>query len=150
RQAAAEWGVLDDGEHYRLCGFHRSSFGSHQRARACAGPTVDKLLRYAITRQHLRQRGQKPIERGQGELPRRGMGVSHELDRIRAVYERRHIQPRGRNVPSSPGDMFILQSREKAILQLLRRNGIVNLTETRVLEVGCGAGKPLADWLRWG
>jgi ubiquinone/menaquinone biosynthesis C-methylase UbiE len=46
--------------------------------------------------------------------------------------------------------MFMLQRREQAILRLLQRSGIVNLTKTRILEVGCGPGNTLADWARWG
>jgi len=44
----------------------------------------------------------------------------------------------------------MLQRREQAILRLLRRNGIVDLSKARILEVGCGRGKALADWARWG
>jgi ubiquinone/menaquinone biosynthesis C-methylase UbiE len=76
--------------------------------------------------------------------------MNDELQRITAVYRRRSEQLDDHDVHSSPGELFIVEQREQAILRLLRRNGIANLAETRILDVGCGRGRPLADWIRWG
>lgn len=74
--------------------------------------------------------------------------MNDELARIRDVYRRRSELLDDRR--STRGEVFMLQHREQAILRLLRRNGLVDLAETRILEVGCGRGKPLADWMLWG
>lgn len=49
-----------------------------------------------------------------------------------------------------PGELYMLQHREEDILSMLRSAGCTDLRESRILEVGCGRGIRLADWLRWG
>ncbi len=74
-----------------------------------------------------------------------------ELDRIRAEYARRAQDPRlqGRYSPFQPGALFTMQTRERAILRLLRQAGFAPLDRFDILEVGCGEGAVMLDLLRW-
>ena len=74
-----------------------------------------------------------------------------EVERIRAVYERR-----ARSIPDdrysllNPAHLFLVQQRERALLGLLKRHGFSPLCEKRILDVGCGHGGTLRDFLRYG
>jgi SAM-dependent methyltransferase len=58
--------------------------------------------------------------------------------------------PPDRYAASAPAQMLYRQTRERAVLGLLRRAGMLPLTERRVLDVGCGVGQWLADFETWG
>lgn len=49
-----------------------------------------------------------------------------------------------------PGELYMLQRREEETLRLLRRQGLADLRDRRILEIGCGRGTRLLDWIRWG
>ena len=49
-----------------------------------------------------------------------------------------------------PGTLFMAQERERVTLDLLRRHGAFPLADKRILDVGCGAGKPLLRFLQYG
>jgi ubiquinone/menaquinone biosynthesis C-methylase UbiE len=76
--------------------------------------------------------------------------MNGELERIRTVYRRRSEQFKGRHALSSPGEIFMRQGREQAVLRLLRHCDVSKLAQAHILEVGCGRGRALADWARWG
>jgi ubiquinone/menaquinone biosynthesis C-methylase UbiE len=77
--------------------------------------------------------------------------MNDELERIKTVYRRRMQSDLfDRYSLSRPGELYMRQQREQAILQMLRRARLTQLANTRVLEVGCGRGKALSDWTRWG
>lgn len=75
-----------------------------------------------------------------------------ELDRIRTEYARRAQDPRlqGLYSPFQPDVQFAVQTRERAILGTLQREGVPTLAGLDLLEVGCGGGGVLLDLLRWG
>lgn len=76
--------------------------------------------------------------------------MTDELTRIKAAYnERTERKMDDRYALTFPGELYMIQRREKETLNLLRRHGI-NPAHVRVLEVGCGRGHRLADWVRWG
>jgi ubiquinone/menaquinone biosynthesis C-methylase UbiE len=93
-------------------------------------------------------------------LPRRehrqivSSGLSNESlqteeARIRAAYARRH----GDEVLYSwfsPGNLFMAQERERQMLTLLKRHGFGTLKTTEILEVGCGDGYWLREFIKWG
>lgn len=76
----------------------------------------------------------------------------NELKRIQNVYKARI----GQNFADSkyslfrPGELYMLQRREQATLEMLRIAGWWSLRERSILEVGCGRGQRLGDFLRWG
>jgi SAM-dependent methyltransferase len=49
-----------------------------------------------------------------------------------------------------PGHVFLLQEVERQILRRLRRAGIDSLESKRILEVGCGHGFWLRQFIKWG
>lgn len=73
--------------------------------------------------------------------------MTNEIRRIRQVYERRApTREANGNLHSHAGDLFMAQQRERALSELLRRNGIADLADARILDVGCGRGARLTDW----
>jgi SAM-dependent methyltransferase len=49
-----------------------------------------------------------------------------------------------------PSYLYIQQERERAILRLLDRHGFRPLKDVRVLEIGCGSGSILGEFVRFG
>lgn len=65
---------------------------------------------------------------------------------LREAYERReHNVPAGRYSRLKPDSLLRIQEIERGILQLLGSKGILELSQKRILEVGCGDGA----WLRF-
>lgn len=50
----------------------------------------------------------------------------------------------------NPGDLFIIQQRQSELLDMLRREGFFSLSDKRILELGCGAGGVLREFLSFG
>jgi ubiquinone/menaquinone biosynthesis C-methylase UbiE len=73
----------------------------------------------------------------------------HEEDRIRAAYARRE-NDLARYSLFNTGHLFFIQERERQALALLKRSGVSSLESKRILEIGCGAGYWLREFLRWG
>src|SRR5580704_15878640 len=74
-----------------------------------------------------------------------------EAERVRAAYSRRSSE-RDRQLYShfAPAFLFHAQERERKTLSLLSRNGLGDLSDKRILDVGCEKGRFLLDLLRWG
>ena len=71
-----------------------------------------------------------------------------EEARIRAVYARR---PRdARYSWFSHGHLFLTQERERQILAALKENGFSSLEGTSIVEIGCGTGYWLREFIKWG
>src|SRR5437773_1552857 len=71
-----------------------------------------------------------------------------ERDRIRAVYAPRRED--GRYAASSPGHLFMLQGIERRVLRLLAHQRVLPLRDKRILEIGCGTGYWLREFVKWG
>ena len=76
---------------------------------------------------------------------------NHETEetRIRAAYARR----KGDDVLYSwfsPGHLFMLQERERLVLTLLKQHNFGVLTTKKILEIGCGTGSWLREFIKWG
>ncbi len=72
-----------------------------------------------------------------------------EEARIRAAYAKRE-ETDARYSWFSPGYQFFMQQRERHVLALLKRNDFETLESKKILEVGCGAGEWLLDFVKWG
>ena len=74
--------------------------------------------------------------------------ASAEESRIRSAYARR---PRDNRYSwFSPGHLFMMQERERRVLETLRREGFSSLEHRTILEIGCGTGHWLSDFIKWG
>ncbi len=51
---------------------------------------------------------------------------------------------------ASPTEMFIRHSRERDLFRLFNTTGIPEFRNSTVLEVGCGKGIQVGEYLRWG
>ncbi len=78
-----------------------------------------------------------------------GSGPADETTRVRAVYARRAARLAGAGVysPINEAYLFAIQSRQRALLRALRRAGLWPLGDKDILEVGCGNGGVLLEWL---
>src|SRR5262245_5648861 len=72
-----------------------------------------------------------------------------EEARIRTAYAKRQRND-GRYSWFSPGHLFMMQERERQLLTLLRRHGFALLDTYKMLEIGCGTGYWLREFIKWG
>jgi SAM-dependent methyltransferase len=75
-------------------------------------------------------------------------GFERQEAGIREAYARRDAEQR--DSWFNPGHLFMVQERERAVLQLLERNGFGRLDSTQVIEIGCGGRTWLRDFVKWG
>ena len=71
-----------------------------------------------------------------------------EESRIQAAYARR--QTGDLYSRFNPATLFMAQERERFVLRLLSRHGFSRLQNKRILEIGCGTGDILRDFIKWG
>jgi len=72
-----------------------------------------------------------------------------EEARIRAAYAKRQKDD-ARYSYFSMGHLFLMQEREQRLLTLLKRNGLAPLHTKKILEIGCGTGYWLREFIKWG
>lgn len=78
------------------------------------------------------------------------MALDEELRRLTRCYEQRGADSGERYSLFRIGELFMKQGRERQTLAALRSVGITTLAGKRALEVGCGRGERLFDFVRWG
>ncbi len=74
--------------------------------------------------------------------------LAAEVQWLKAAYGRR--REGDRYSPFNPGQLFLLQQRERQVLTLLRNLGLSGLQGRKILEIGCGDGVWLGDFIKWG
>jgi SAM-dependent methyltransferase len=75
--------------------------------------------------------------------------ISAEEARIRAVYQRRQ-KADNRYSWFNPAYQSMMQECERRMLSLLARSGLADLQRKTTLEVGCGNGFWLLQFVKWG
>jgi SAM-dependent methyltransferase len=80
------------------------------------------------------------------------MPEAPDLARLRREYADRDRRLAHSDLysPDNPGHAFMIRGRERAVLKMLAQNGFQNLEEYDILEVGCGRGGVLAEFLNFG
>ena len=75
-----------------------------------------------------------------------------DITRLRNEYQDRSRRFAGNDwySPFNSANLFAVQQRQRAVLKLLRRRGITDLSKLKILEVGCGEGGILAEYLAFG
>jgi ubiquinone/menaquinone biosynthesis C-methylase UbiE len=75
-----------------------------------------------------------------------------DIQRLRAEYARREENGISATKYSrfNPVQLFLLQNRERALLELLRKHSITDLSNLSICEIGCGSGGVLQELLTFG
>lgn len=75
----------------------------------------------------------------------------NEVARIKEVYKKRTaIIPPGRYSYFSPGNLFMIQSRECELIRVLKESGAMLLDNKKILDIGCGKGGELRNMVKYG
>jgi SAM-dependent methyltransferase len=79
------------------------------------------------------------------------MNFEIEVDRIRAEYQRRAREIPGDSYAwSKPWNLLFHQHAVRGSIGMLQRTGLFPLNGHRILDVGCGDGTWLLDFMQWG
>lgn len=76
----------------------------------------------------------------------------NDVTRLRDEYEDRKHRFAGSNLYSwfNQANLFSLHQRQRAILSVLKKNGFTDLSKLSILEMGCGGGGVLTEYLGFG
>lgn len=75
----------------------------------------------------------------------------NEVERITKAYRKRQLtKVDSRYSYFRPDHVFNIQQREKQILKILGKLNFNNLSEKKILDVGCGDGSVLRDFIKYG
>jgi SAM-dependent methyltransferase len=78
----------------------------------------------------------------------RPVSFATEEQRIRATFAQRRTG--GLYAWSAPAYVFIMQGVERRLLRFLAANGMASLSGKCILEIGCGTGHWLREFVKWG
>jgi SAM-dependent methyltransferase len=79
------------------------------------------------------------------------MESKSEIDRIKDAYARRKDRiPAERYSFFSPAHLFMVQDRDREVIEAFSRFGIGSLREKKILDIGCGDGSELRTLMRYG
>jgi ubiquinone/menaquinone biosynthesis C-methylase UbiE len=76
----------------------------------------------------------------------------NEVERLKTEYNKRDRRFEGRDIytPFNKSYLFMTQQRSREELSMLRKRGYFELKRFKILELGCGRGDVLFDYLRYG
>jgi ubiquinone/menaquinone biosynthesis C-methylase UbiE len=75
----------------------------------------------------------------------------NEIERIRKVYENRKIkQKENRYSYFNQANLYIIHQRERALIDLLKQLKLIDLSDKKLLDVGCGSGGFLREFIKYG
>lgn len=77
--------------------------------------------------------------------------IADDLTRLRTEYANRTCRLADSDIysPFNPANLFAYQQRQRDTLKLLRRNGFYPLGEHTILELGCGMGGVMLEYLTY-
>lgn len=74
-----------------------------------------------------------------------------EADRIKKAYERRRESVSSKLYSFfNPAHLFMVQRRDQEIIEALKLYGISALENKKILDIGCGGGRELGTFIRYG
>ena len=76
-------------------------------------------------------------------------GTETEEIRIRTAYAKRQ-KGDARYSWFNRAQLFMVQERERQLLSLLEQRGFASLETKKILEIGCGTGAWLREFIKWG
>ena len=73
----------------------------------------------------------------------------NDLDRLRATYRTRALEDKDiqRYSLFNPSHLFAIQQRQRNLIALLKQSGREDISNKKILEIGCGAGSVLLEML---
>ncbi len=75
----------------------------------------------------------------------------NEITRIKDAYARRDSSGKKALYQLfNPAALFMSHQREKAILKSLKKAGISDISSLKILDLGCGTGGVLRDFVKYG
>lgn len=80
------------------------------------------------------------------------MQPSNEIERLREEYKDRERRLVDSDIYSlfNPAHLFTLQQRQRALVNALKKNKLINLQDLSIFEMGCGGGGVLMEYLNLG
>jgi SAM-dependent methyltransferase len=84
------------------------------------------------------------------ESTSKSANLEGEEARIEAAYKRRGMFADPRYSYFNPSHVFLTSEVERRMLSLLGRHGRQALGQEKILEIGCGTGRWLREFIKWG
>lgn len=75
--------------------------------------------------------------------------MTDDLKRLEQEYARRRqvFSTSDRYSTFNPSYLFTIQQRQRATVDLLKQHGLADLADSKILEIGCGGGDVIYDYL---
>ncbi len=75
----------------------------------------------------------------------------NEIERIKRVYEKRATGQKDKLYSYfNKANLFIIHQREKALLEIIKKLNFSDLSNKKILDVGCGKGDMLRNFIQYG